>query len=303
MLQTLYDTGSDHMITSKMDGAVYQTATQDCVIGGVGDEFTINYSLDSLNVSFDAGSEAIIGGGFFKVISLEAITLVANSTIYLCANIDLSRPNGQTGAFVQRTVSNMQTDNLNGNGTSRDLLLYVITTGANGVTSVADRRKIVTSISEIVDTLINSLATVATSGSYNDLSNKPTIGNGTLTVQRNGANIGSFTANATGNSVINVAVPTAISQLSNDMAYSNKHGVDAGRLLIDMSTDSSITWVATEDCWGRIVSRAYTSLTIDGVVIAANSGGGLGHWGEASWPIKQGTVIYCTSSIKMWALK
>ena len=72
--------------------------------------------------------------------SLEAITLQANSTIYLCANIDLSKANGSTGSFVQRTASNMQTDNLNGTGTSRDLLLYIITTSASGVTNVEDRR-------------------------------------------------------------------------------------------------------------------------------------------------------------------
>lgn len=141
-IQTLHDTGSSYDIPSKFDGGVYQVATQDCVVGGVGDEFTINYSNDSLNVSFNAGSQAVIGGSFFKITSLEAITLVANSTIYLCANIDLSRPNGSTGAFAQRTSSNMQDDNINGSGSSRDLLLYIITTGVNGVISVQDKRNI-----------------------------------------------------------------------------------------------------------------------------------------------------------------
>ena len=36
----------------------------------------------------------------------------------------------------------MKSDNINGSGTSRDLLLYVITTGANGVVSVSDKRVI-----------------------------------------------------------------------------------------------------------------------------------------------------------------
>src|SRR5574344_438958 len=43
-----------------------------------------------------------------------------------------------------------------------------------------------------------TLATVATSGSYNDLSNKPTIptvNNATLTIQKNGSNVQTFTAN------------------------------------------------------------------------------------------------------------
>ena len=141
-IQTLHDTGDSYDIPSKYDGGTYATGISDAVCKGIGSEFQLNYSSDSLNVTFDAGSQAVIGGSFFRVTSLESVTLVANSTIYLCANIDLSRPNGSTGAFVQRTASNMQSDNINGSGTSRDLLLYVIQTGANGVVSVQDKRVI-----------------------------------------------------------------------------------------------------------------------------------------------------------------
>lgn len=64
------------------------------------------------------------------------------------------------------------------------------------------------------------LATVAKSGSYNDLKNKPTIpsvGNGTLTIQKNGTSAGTFTANATTNKTINITVPTKISELTDDV--------------------------------------------------------------------------------------
>lgn len=50
-----------------------------------------------------------------------------------------------------------------------------------------------------------SFSTVATSGSYNDLSNKPTIpsvGNGTVTITQNGVSKGSFTLNQSGNATI-----------------------------------------------------------------------------------------------------
>ena len=141
-IQTLHDKGSAYEITPKMDGGTYGTAISDCVCQGIGDEFTLSYSASSLNVQFNAGSQAVIGGAFFRVMSLEAVTLVPNSVIYLCCNIDLSKPDGSTGSFVQRTASNMQTDNINGTGTSRDLLLYIITTGASGVTNVQDRRVI-----------------------------------------------------------------------------------------------------------------------------------------------------------------
>ena len=64
------------------------------------------------------------------------------------------------------------------------------------------------------------LATVAKSGSYSDLKNKPTIpsvGNGTLTIQKNGTSTGTFTANATTNKTINIIVPTKVSELTDDV--------------------------------------------------------------------------------------
>lgn len=67
-----------------------------------------------------------------------------------------------------------------------------------------------------ITALDNSLATVAKSGSYNDLSNKPTIGNATLTIKKNGSNVGTFTANATANKNIDISVPTKTSDLTND---------------------------------------------------------------------------------------
>lgn len=53
----------------------------------------------------------------------------------------------------------------------------------------------------------SDLKTVAFSGSYNDLSNKPTIptvNNGTLTIKENGTTIGTFTANQSGDTTVNL---------------------------------------------------------------------------------------------------
>ena len=141
-VQTLHDTGDSYPITSKMDGGTYGTGISDAVCKGIGNEFALTYASNSLNVSFSAGSQAVIGGSFFRVTGDESITLDANSTTYLCANIDLTKANGSRGSFVKRTSSNMQSDNINGTGTSRDLLLYIITTSASGVSSVVDRRTI-----------------------------------------------------------------------------------------------------------------------------------------------------------------
>lgn len=56
-----------------------------------------------------------------------------------------------------------------------------------------------------------SLASVATSGSYADLTNKPTIpvvNNATLTIQRNGTTLGTFTANSSTGTTVNIEIPT-----------------------------------------------------------------------------------------------
>lgn len=71
------------------------------------------------------------------------------------------------------------------------------------------------------------LARVATTGNYNDLNNKPTIptvNDGTLTIQRNGSTVASFTANSSTNRTANISVPTATSQLVNDSGYTTNTG-------------------------------------------------------------------------------
>lgn len=65
----------------------------------------------------------------------------------------------------------------------------------------------------------DDLATVATSGSYTDLLDKPTIGNATLTIQKNGTDVQTFTANATSNKTANITVPTKTSDLTNDSDF------------------------------------------------------------------------------------
>lgn len=75
------------------------------------------------------------------------------------------------------------------------------------------------STSTAVDYIKNkpSLATVATSGSYNDLSDKPaipTVNNATLTIQKNGTTVATFTANSSTATTADITVPTVDTTLS-----------------------------------------------------------------------------------------
>lgn len=61
-----------------------------------------------------------------------------------------------------------------------------------------------------------------TNVNYNTLNNKPTIpvvNNAELHIQKNGTDIGTFTANSSTNQTINVEVPTKTSELTNDSGY------------------------------------------------------------------------------------
>ena len=74
------------------------------------------------------------------------------------------------------------------------------------------------------DNVLNkpTFATVATSGSYNDLSNRPTIptvNDGALIIQKNGINVATFTANQSSKTTADITVPTKTSDLTNDSGF------------------------------------------------------------------------------------
>ena len=87
---------------------------------------------------------------------------------------------------------------------------------------------------------ISVLADVATSGSYNDLEDKPTIptvNNPTITVKKNGNLVESFTLNQSSNKDIDISVPTAVADLSDANDYAK-----------------------TADLWAVATSNSYTDL-------------------------------------------
>ena len=67
-----------------------------------------------------------------------------------------------------------------------------------------------------------TFATVATTGDYDDLINKPTIptvNNATLTIQKNGTTVQTFTANQSTAATANITVPTKTSDIANDSGF------------------------------------------------------------------------------------
>ena len=94
-----------------------------------------------------------------------------------------------------------------------------------------------------------NFATVATSGSYNDLLNQPSINDATLTIQKNATTIDSFTANSATNKTVNIIVPTDTGDLTNNAGYlkaTDIYPVGSVRIFadnLDHSADYGMTWV------------------------------------------------------------
>ena len=113
---------------------------------------------------------------------------------------------------------------------------------------------------DTVTTNTVTLATVATSGSYNDLSNKPTIptvGNGTITFTQGGVTKGTITTNQTGNSTIALDAGGTVDQTYDGTSTNAQSGVAiAGELTnyvlssssnsIDINSGTSISLSAPE---------------------------------------------------------
>lgn len=115
------------------------------------------------------------------------------------------------------------------------------------------------------------LKTVAFSGSYNDLSDKPTIGNGTVTVKQGGTTKGSFSMNQTGSTTIeltdnNTTYSTATTSANGLMSASDKSKLDG----IANNANKYSLPVATSSALGGVKSGGDITVGSDGLVTVVN---------------------------------
>lgn len=151
------------------------------------------------------------------------------------------------------------------------------------VAMLEDKQDKITSSNKLSASLVSDLATVATSGSYDDLSHKPTIptvNNGTLTIQKNGTNVQTFTANQSSSVTANITVPTKVSELTNDSGFTTNTGTITGIKMNGVSKGTSgvvdLGTVITAD--GGTINKSKT-VKMDA---SANSDGANLKWGTVN---------------------
>lgn len=130
---------------------------------------------------------------------------------------------GITSAFVN--TWNKVTDKLDKTGDASNTTNTITT--ATTRTNLTTGEKLSVSLGKIAK-FFADLKTVAFTGNYNDLSNKPSIGNGTITIKQAGTNKGTFTMNQGGN--------TTIELTDSNTTYSNATTSTAGLMSPDDKT-------------------------------------------------------------------
>ena len=186
-------------------------------------------------------------------------------------------------------------------GTSGIVDLGTVITAHQDISGKQDK---ITSSNKLSASLVSGLATVATSGSYNDLSNKPTIptvNNGTLTIQKNGTNVQTFTANQSSSVTANITVPTKASDV-------NALSLDGGTINKSKTVkmDASANSNGANLKWGTVNSKnpyiGYASDQTDGTfvvgsLLGTNYASGLAIGGGSGNLLWKGAKVATTSDI------
>lgn len=184
------------------------------ITGTLSDQTDLQSALNAKQDTLTAGTN----------ITITSNTISATDTTYTGSDgITLTGTNF-TNSGVRSVASGTTngTISVNTGGTTAD----VAVTGLGSAAYTASSAYATSAQGGKADTAVQpgDLATVATTGDYDDLLNKPTIptvNDATLTIQKNGTTVNTFTANASSNVTANITVPTKISDLTNDSNFVN----------------------------------------------------------------------------------
>lgn len=249
----------DVSISAVRDRAMFNTfaGNQSYVIANIGQELAVTYSDSSFIVELGTGEAVICGGSMVSEGNSTTLTLGQNQSGYLVIRIDLS----QTGDNICKfdNVTSLVQQNINdGSEYIYDLPLYQYSTSANGVSKMTDVRNISASVTESVT---KSLSKVATSGSYNDLTNKPTI----PTVD---SAMSSTSTNPVQNKVVNTQLsgkaPTNHASTATTYGLGTTSNYGHVKLANNVTTSSSTNGLALDAYQGKVLNDKINALDYTG---------------------------------------
>lgn len=156
-----------------------------------------------------------IGSGSSVDLPLESV-VVGGSYDSGTQMVVLTLQNGDTVEFsVADLVYGLQSEITENNKLSADLVKDGV---ANKVFTTAEQSKLA-GIASGAEVNVQSDWAESDSGSDAYVKNKPVIGDGYLTIKRNGSIVGSFSANQTVSMEVDIAVPVSTSELTNNSYF------------------------------------------------------------------------------------
>jgi formylmethanofuran dehydrogenase subunit D len=182
------------------------------VVDLTGDSVTADTMLEGVTAHDKSGAQ-ITGTAVIPTVNNGKLTIQKNGT-----TVATFTANQSAAATANITVPVKVSELTNDSNFVADKPTF---TEASSRANIASGETFATILGKIKK-FFTDLKTVAFTGSYNDLSNKPTIptvNNATLTIQKNGTTVKTFTANASSNVTANITVPTKVSELTNDSGY------------------------------------------------------------------------------------
>lgn len=206
------------------EGPFYTKAETDAIFTPM--TRTINSKALSSDITLTAADVgALPDSTVIPTVNDATLTIQKNGT-----TVQTFTANQATNATANITVPTDTSDLTNGAGYITSAALPTKTSdltndGSDGTSTYVEADDLATvATSGSYTDLINTptLATVATSGDYDDLINKPTIptvNDATLTIQKNGVDVATFTANSSTNQTANIVVPTDTGDLTNGAGF------------------------------------------------------------------------------------
>lgn len=260
-------------------------------------------------------------------ITISSNTISATDTTYTGSDgITLTGTNfTNSGVRSVSTGSTNGTISVNTNGTSADVSVY----GLGSAAYTASTSYATSAQGGKADTAVQpgDLATVATTGDYDDLLNKPTIptvNDATLTIQKNGTSVATFTANASSNVTANISVPTTTNDLTNNSGFITSSDipvtdVTVGGTSVVTSGVAAVPAIPTVNdatitiTQGGVTKGSFTLNQASGDTIALDAGGGgtsidagfvmsfAGSTVPAGWLVCDGSAISRTNYADLFA--